>query len=235
VDPATRTTPASCHVLEFSVGPGRARQGDLHAALDPARFADAFRRRYDDDHIAYLVLCYGAILHLWTVQAGELTTGVDLHPMLRTGDPRLDRAVTAILAAGQEGEVWELFDRVCRLVGFQTMAAVRVVAHILHLRDRAGSDPAAEAELDEAMDAIDDGRVPLVSWPGAADPACFDLDWAALAAAAPPLREPLLRPRQRTPVTWSPGGAPPAGSYLRHVDGVHLGLIDIESGDEDFD
>src|SRR5258707_15693766 len=108
MEPDPAPVAASCHILEFSVGPGGARQGGLPAALGPARFSAAFRRRYDADHIAYLVLWYGAILHLWTVRAGVLVAGTDLHPLLRTGDPALDRAVVAVLDAGRDGAVWEL-------------------------------------------------------------------------------------------------------------------------------
>jgi hypothetical protein len=231
MEPDPAPVAASCHILEFSVGPGGARQGDLHAALDPARFEAAFRRRYDADHIAYLVLWYGAILHLWTVRAGVLVAGTDLHPLLRTGDPALDRAVVAILDADRDGPVWELFDSLSEIAGFETMTALRVLARILNLRDRAATDPAAEAELDEALDAIDDGRLPPVP----ETPATFGLDWAALTAAAPPLHEPLLGPGETTTVTWADGAAPPSDSYLRHVDGIHLGLIDIEGGDEEFE
>src|SRR5687767_3565385 len=108
----------SCYLLEFSVGPGGARQGDVHAARDVAALRAAFEGRYDDDDVAYLTLWYGAVLHLWVVGAGGvLAGGFDLHPFLRTGDAGHDATVAAILAADPAGELWDLFDRLVEAVG----------------------------------------------------------------------------------------------------------------------
>nr|BFE61045.1 hypothetical protein GCM10020063_055710 [Dactylosporangium thailandense] len=220
MEPEPDLVRASCYVLEFSVGPGGARQGDLRGALTVDRLRAGFEDRYDVGHLAYLVLWYGAILHLWTVRAGELVAGTDLHPLLRTGDPGLDRAAAALLAGGRRGELRDLFNRVHRDID-ETMTALRVFAHVLELH----AGPAA------ALAAIDAGGLPTPPGSGGT----FELDWSAVAAAAPPLGEPLLRPGETTAVTWSDELAPPYGSYLRHVDGVHLGLLDIEGGDEEFD
>ncbi|WP_433061131.1 hypothetical protein [Dactylosporangium sp. CS-033363] len=225
MEPDSDLVAASCHVLEFSVSPGGARQGDLHGALDVARLRARFEDRYDTDHLAYLVLWYGAFLHLWTVQAGKLTAGVDLHPHLRTGDPSLDRAASALLASGRPSELRDLFNKI-HLLTDETMTALRVLAHVLDLREHAPDDLAA------ALAGID--RRTLPDLPPIA--ATYELDWSAVAATAEPLRDPLLRPHETTAVTWSQDGlAPPWDSYLRHVDGVILGLVDLEGGDEEWD
>ncbi|MDG6101490.1 hypothetical protein Daura_39500 [Dactylosporangium aurantiacum] len=216
----------SCYLLEFSVGPGGARQGDVHAARDLATLRASFERRYDEDHLAYLTLWYGAVLHLWVVRDGVLAGGFDLHPMLRTGDARHDATVVALLDSLQVEQPWELFDTITDLGGLECLEAVRVVTHALDLRSRAATDPAAAAELEALEAAVSDGDVPRVPGP----PCRLDLDWAAVEARLPPLREPLLRPGEPTTVTWTDATAPPPDSYLRHTDVLYLGFNDVEAG-----
>ncbi|MEV0135618.1 hypothetical protein AB0H83_45105 [Dactylosporangium sp. NPDC050688] len=221
----------SCYLLEFSVGPGGARQGDVHAARDLGALRASFERRYDEEHLAYLTLWYGAVLHLWVVQDGVLAGGFDLHPLLRTGDDRHDATVAALLDSLQVDEPWELFDRVTDSGGLECLDAVRVVTHALDLRARAATDPAAAAELEALDDAICDGDVPRVSGP----PCRLDLDWAAIEARLPPLREPLLRPGEPTTFTWTEATAPPPDSYLRHARVLYLGLNDVEGGRDELE
>ncbi len=216
----------SCYLLEFSVGPGGARQGDVHAALDLDALRASFERRYDEDDLAYLTLWYGAVLHLWVVQDGVLADGFDLHPMLRTGDDRHDATVVSLLDSLQVEQPWELFDMITDPGEVGCLEAVRVVTHALDLRSRAATDPAAAAELEALEEAVHDGEVPRVPGP----PCRLDLDWAAIEARLPPLREPLLRPGEPTTFTWTDATAPPPDSYLRHTDVLYLGFNDIEGG-----
>ncbi|MEV4515277.1 hypothetical protein AB0K00_40765 [Dactylosporangium sp. NPDC049525] len=221
----------NCYLLEFSVGPGGARQGDVHAARDVGTLRAAFERRYDEDAVAYLTLWYGAVLHLWVVRDGVLAGGFDLHPFLRTGDERHDATVTAILGADRDGEPWELFDRVSEATGFESLDAVRVVTQVLDLRARAGTDPAAAARLADLEEAVDAEDLPAIPGP----PCAFTLDWAAIAAAVPPLHAPVLQPGVPFVLTWPDDAAPPADSYLWHADALRLGLNDIEGGYDEFE
>ncbi|MEV0564061.1 hypothetical protein [Dactylosporangium sp. NPDC050588] len=221
----------SCYLLEFSVGPGGARQGDIHAGRDLAALRAAFDRRYDDDHLAYMTLWYGAVLHLWVVQDGTLAGGFDLHPFLRTGDPRHDATVAALLDSQRDGEPWDLFDRITDPGDIESLDAVRIVTHFLDLQARAATDPAAATALEALDEAVLDGDVPPVPGP----PCRLTLDWAAIESQLPPLREPLLRPGQPTTFTWTAATAPTADSYLHHADELYLGFNDVESGYDELD
>ncbi|GAA2422375.1 hypothetical protein GCM10010191_37670 [Actinomadura vinacea] len=87
----------SCYLLEFSVGPGGSRLGDVYAASDLAALRETFEGRWGDgyDHvIPYQLMWYGAVLHLWVVQKGRIVEGFVLRPYLRSGDPACDSAGT---------------------------------------------------------------------------------------------------------------------------------------------
>ncbi|MFC3999754.1 hypothetical protein ACFOVU_27825 [Nocardiopsis sediminis] len=225
---------ASCYLLEFSVSPGGARQGDIHAYTDLKALREGFDERNGAD--PYLIMWYGALLHLWVVQNGEIVQGIDLHPFLRTGDERLDRTLARVLDGGRkegDDDAWdELFSTVTEDFDWNPAAALPTLAHLYDLRDRAGAgDEAAKAEIHRLNEAVEDGD-DLEEF-AEAGPEGLELDWDAIAAAVPALREPLMGPGW-LPVAWAKGVRKPRDSYLDIADELRLGFNDLENGDSEY-
>ncbi|MEV5825751.1 hypothetical protein AB0L25_09260 [Spirillospora sp. NPDC052242] len=246
--------PHSCYLLEFSVSPGGARQGHVHAAptLDLLRESfESLGGGVDD----YLVMLYGAVLHAWVVQEGEIVQGVDLHPFLRTGDERCDAALARVLAlraddlddldededgdeeTGEDDGAGRVAARIMDPYDFDPERSLPLLAHAfdLHDRGRAG-DAAARAELDRILADAEAGKAP--SSHGGVTVDGLALDWDALAGALPPLREPVLATKWLD-VRWADGVRRPAETYLEPwgdgpLDPLHVGLNDLEGGDDEY-
>lgn len=231
-------TDASCYLLEFSVGPGGARLGDVHAYPDLVGLREGFERRCDwrgeDGVDPYLVMWYGAELTLWVVQHGEIVEGIDLHPFLRSADPRYDATLQEVL--DDQDEDWrELFDLVVEAYLDRTAAQLPLLARLRAVRAReAAGDEAAADELQEMIDELDAAREE------AADPEESEadganelrLDWDAVATAAPPLQG--SPARGRFEVRWSPAFPRHNSSYLGAGRTLHLGVNDLENFDHEY-
>lgn len=77
----------SCYVVELSVGPGGSRWAELHAYSQPAHVRWVIEQfcKNPGGMSAYHAIWYGAVLGVWTIQGGEVTVFLDLHPLLRAG------------------------------------------------------------------------------------------------------------------------------------------------------
>ena len=229
--------PHSCYLLEFSVMPGGARQGDIHVGTTIDALCESLQHGIDD----YLVIWYGAVLHLWIVQEGLIVEGIDLHPYLRTGDERCDRTLARIIELKeQEDDRWGAIDQVLKPYVFDKALALPLLTRVLELQDRIEADESdtdAERELDRILEAAEDKQAPTT----------FDgmtverlhLDWDALGKAAPPLREPILA-TDWVSVRWADPDLRHEESHL-HVyteptepEHLHVGHNDLENGDDDF-
>ncbi|MFB4194701.1 hypothetical protein [Streptomyces carpaticus] len=181
-------TQPSCYLLEFSVGSGGARKGDIYAA---GTLADVRRAFEEADHLdPYLLLWYGSCLRLWVVRHGTVTGGVDLRPYVRCTDPAYDATVRRLLLDpdGTKGDLLDDLDGALSEHGWDMLAALPLLDRVLALRDRGG--PAAEAGERLAVAAAETGDLPL---PASGRPvAGLWLDWAALGRRAPALEAPLL-------------------------------------------
>ncbi|QKG22693.1 hypothetical protein [Actinomadura verrucosospora] len=226
----------SCYLLEFSVGPGGARQGDVFAGTSVAELAAAFADRYDDHGAdSYLVMWYGALLHLWVVQEGVIVEGIDLHPYLRTGDARCDRALARIVAAHRrDDDLWDVLDQVMEPYDFDMARALPLLAHVLDLHERSeAGDDDARSRLDRILEDAEAEKAPE-SYDGVTVERLV-LDWDAVAAAAPPLREPVLE-AEWVRVRWASKDLMHPETYLNPwgaewVEPLHLGVNDLENGD----
>ncbi|MCP2164414.1 hypothetical protein [Goodfellowiella coeruleoviolacea] len=231
----------SCYLLEFSVGGGGARHADVHAYGDLDSVRASLERRGGVD--AYLVLWYGAVLHLWVVRHGAIVEGVDLHPFLRTGDERHDRSVARLLASreGRDGESdvdWPaLFDSLCEACDWDARAALPLLTHLFELHDRGVSgDAAAAEELAALTESIEEGELPDEFAITPADHSCLDLDWAAIGRAVAPLKPPVLGTGE-VHVRWAEDCAPHPESFLRQPFGraeFHAGVNDLENGEDEY-
>ena len=97
-------------------------------------------------------------------------------------------------------------------------------------------DAGAREELDGLLEAAGNGQAPASY--GGLSVGGLSLDWEALAAVLPPLREPLLTDG-RAGVRWARPELRHPGSYL-HVyldpaepESLRLGVNDLENGDDD--
>lgn len=262
--------PHSCYLLEFSVSPGGARQGDVHVAPTLDGLRESFERRADGAD-GYLVMQYGAVLHLWIVQQGEIVEGIDLHPFLRTGDARCDEALARVLAMSAHDRDDALFDedddeeghddedrdgededdgdeersgsaeRVAALImepfDFSPERSLPLLAHAFALHDRSvADDAAARAELDRILADAKAEKVPE-SFDGVTVDG-LALGWDALAQVLPPLREPVLATRW-VEVRWADGVRKHPETYLNPwgdgpLDPLHLGVNDLENGEDEY-
>lgn len=240
-DAARADRPHSCYLLEFSVGPGGARLGDVYAGTTLDALRDTVRERWTSDHLDdYLVIWYGAVLHLWVVQEGVIVEGVDLHPYLRTGHEGCDRTLARVLTVRDEGgERWKEIDAILDPYDFEKAPALPLLTRVLELQDRLeadSGDAAAREELDGLLEAAGNEQAPASY--GGVTVAGLSLDWDALAAVLPPLRAPLLT-AGRAAVRWARPDLRHPESYL-HVyldpaepESLRLGVNDLENGDED--
>jgi hypothetical protein len=230
------STAHSCYLLEFSVGSGGARQGDVFVGTSVADLAAAFAGHYHGHGAdSYLVMWYGALLHLWVVQEGVIVEGVDLHPYLRTGDARCDEALAETIAAQRrDDDLWDVLDQVMEPYDFAKARALPLLAHVLDLYERSeDGDADAGSRLDRILEDADAEKAPA-SYDGVTVER-LDLDWDAVAAAAPPLRQPLLE-TEWVRVRWASDDLMEPDTYLNPwgeewVEPLHLGANDLENGD----
>jgi hypothetical protein len=232
-----RGLPHSCYLLEFSVSPGGARLGDVFVGRTLDELRQSLQRRWHGEYVdGYLVIWYGAVLHLWVVQEGSIVEGIDLHPYLRTGDDRCDRAFARVIA-GRDAAVNTILDGYV----FDTVLAIPLLTRVFELQDRIAADAddaGARAELDRILEAAGDGQAPT-SYDGVTVEG-LGLDWDALATAVQPLREPILA-GEWVGVRWADPALRHPESHLHvytdpaeHED-LHLGLNDLENGDDEID
>ncbi|WP_158642450.1 hypothetical protein [Actinomadura sp. WAC 06369] len=255
--------PHSCYLLEFSVSPGGARQGDVHVAPTLDLLRESFERRAHGAD-GYLVMLYGAVLHAWVVQEGEIVQGVDLHPFLRTGDERCDAALARVLALSADDlddyddededdeddeeeteeteetegdETGGIVARILEPYDFSPERSLPLLAHAFDLHERSlDGDAAARAELDRILADADAGKAPESF--GGVTVDRLALDWEAVAAALPPLREPVLATKWLG-VRWADGAERHPETYLEPwgdgpLDPLHLGLNDLENGEDEY-
>ncbi len=112
------SAPRSCLVLELSVQPGGSRWAELHAYTDPSHIRACLEVFCDDPCglSAYHAIYYGARLGIWVIQAGEVSTFIDLHPFILArlpgGDavPVRERAALLAMAGVGEDEELDSFD-----------------------------------------------------------------------------------------------------------------------------
>ncbi|MFE0690529.1 hypothetical protein H7827_12270 [Streptomyces sp. JH002] len=202
-------TQPSCYLVEFSVGPGGARKGDIYAAGTLASAREAFE---ETDHLdPYLLLWYGACLRLWVVRHGTVVGGIDLLPYVRSTDPAYDATVRDLMLGKDAwvGAVIADVDEVLTEHGWDMLGALPLLDHLFTLRRRGG--PAAVAEERRAIAAAENGNLPLP--PDGRPVAGLWLDWAALARDVPALDGPVLT---EGPVTVTLGRTVPRDpdSYL---------------------
>lgn len=228
--------PLSCYLLEFSIAPGGARQGDVHVGAGLAALRESMEERWMGDDIdGHLIVWYGALLHLWVAQEGRIVEGFDLHPYLRTGDERCDRTLARLLEIRhRRGDRWEAAKTVLGGDRFETVAVLPALTRVLDLQDRLETDP-GDTEARAALDL-------LLTEPPAADEemrvSALHLDWAAIGRALPPLRDPLLTDGF-VAVRWADAALRHPASYLHSLgdpasydEVLHLGLNDLENGDD---
>ncbi|KAB2387782.1 hypothetical protein [Actinomadura montaniterrae] len=226
----------SCCLLEFSMGSGGAPQGDIFVGTSVADLAAAFAGHYDGRGAdSNLVMRCGALLHLWVVQEGVIVEGVDLRPYLRTGDARCDEALAETIAAQRrDDDLWDVLDRVMDPYDFDEARALPLLAHVLDLHERSeAGDADAGSRLDRILEDAEAGKAPASH--GGVAVERLDLDWDAVAAAAPPLREPVLR-AGRVRVRWASDDLMEDHTYLddwgeEWVEPLHIGANDLENGD----
>ncbi|GAA4635506.1 hypothetical protein GCM10023196_081270 [Actinoallomurus vinaceus] len=242
---------ASCYLLEFSVGSGGSRLGDVFVAADLAGVREIFERRYKGatDLIPYHVMWYGAVLHLWVVQGGSIVEGIDLRTQLRSGDPACDRTLARVVALQERDhdderaeEIWEDVDAVIEENNWDAAPTLPLLGRVFELHDRIDEDPdgaeTAQDELDAIREAIDEGTLPR---PDGSAPQTLTLDWDAMAASAPALADPLLASSWVT-VAWAGDPIRVKDSYLCHdLRGsdsgriaLHVGCNDLESGEDEW-
>ncbi|GGV10815.1 hypothetical protein GCM10010182_33700 [Actinomadura cremea] len=251
--------PHSCYLLEFSVSPGGARRGDVHVAATLDGLRESFEGRAHGAD-GYLVMRYGAVLHLWIVQEGEIVQGVDLHPFLRTGDARCDEALARVLALrgddldyededepdedeaedgsdGDDGSGQPAF-QIMAPYNFHPERSLPLLAHAFALHDRSGAgdagDAAARAELDRILADAEAGKAPESF--GGVTVEGLALDLEAIAKVLPPLREPVLATKW-VEVRWADGVRMHPETYLDPwgdgpLDPLHVGLNDLEGGED---
>ena len=196
----------NCYLLEFSVGGGGSRIGDVHAVPDLGAARESFEGHWGDsldDVLAYHVMWYGAVLHLWVVRQGAITEGFDLRPCLRSGDAACDRTLARIISLQERApdderaeEIWDDADSVMDGAAFDCAPTLPLLGRVLELHDRIDAAPGspaavrAEKELEEFRDA---DHEPLEGWPADdAGPRSLRLDWDALAAVTPSLEKPFV-------------------------------------------
>jgi hypothetical protein len=229
--------PHSCYLLEFSVSPGGARRGDIFVGntLDEIRECLARREGFDgvDD---YLIIWYGAVLHLWVVQQGSIAEGIDLHHYLRTGDERCDQTLARLLVLreDEDSERWDQIEELLEERDYDCAQALPLLTRVLELQDRIEADTAdadAKAELDRILQAAEEKQAPIPF--GGVTVEKLSLDWTAIAEALPPLRDPILS-TDRVSVRWADPGLRHRDSYLHvYTDptepvALHRGLNDHE-------
>jgi hypothetical protein len=244
----------SCYVLEFSVGPGGARLGDVHvaSALAGARTSFELHCLVEQHGVdPGLIMEFGALLQLWVVQRGTIVAGIDLRPFLRSGDAEADRALARLIQVRGTSDhslrdLNRLLDEVLFLHSCEQLRALPIIARIFDLYDRADAgDGTAADELDRLVEQIQvdrdgfaEGRAPTL---GANELAAtrLDLDWDGIAAVAPALQEPVLT-EGKVAVRWSTAFPGPPGShlqpdeYLKQHDlpvMLRAGYNDLEFGD----
>lgn len=228
----------SCYLLEFSVGPGGARLGDVYAGPTADALRETVRERWADDIDDYLIIWYGAMFHLWVVQEGEIVEGIDLHPYLRTGDEACDRVLARVLTLREKGgERWNQINAALYPYDFDKAKGLPLLARVLELQDRVeAGDAGVRAELDQIIEAAGKNEAPDSY--GGVSVTGLSLDWDALIEDLPPLREPLFT-EGRIDVRWARPELRPPDTYL-HVytdpsesESLRLGINDLENGDED--
>ncbi|XRQ06410.1 hypothetical protein ACN3XK_59350 [Actinomadura welshii] len=226
--------PHSCYLLEFSVEPGGARLGDVHVGSTLGMLRQSWSL-FGSDLDDYLVLWYGAVLHLWVVQEGAIVQGIDLHPYLRSGDPRCDAAVPRIVEARESGDDrWDVLEQVIEGYDHETAEALPLLAHVLELQDRAeDGDKAAGAELHRIL--ADAEAEDLPESYGGVTVERLELDWDAIAGVLPPLREPLLADTACVGPHWGDDTLRERSIYLRDEPLVpmHIGLNDLENDESE--
>lgn len=228
-----------CYLLEFSAGSGGARRGDIHAHTDLAGLRAGFEARcahHGEDGVdAYLVMWYGAVLHLWVVRDGEIVDGLDLHPFLRCADPAYNTALQDVLDTHDDDDFREFFDAVIEAYPFRTAAVLPLLARGLELTEAAMlGDDAASDELDSLSDelaaAVAERRDPVLPYPIISNTLTFD--WEAIAAAAPPVRP--GEAQGEFTFRWGTVTSPVPDSHLRHPRTLHFGVNDLECGDDQY-
>ncbi|WP_329518559.1 hypothetical protein [Spirillospora sp. NBC_01491] len=230
VDTADIARPYSCHLLEFSVLPGGARLGNIYVAGDADELRECVDGDWEEGADGYLILWYGALLHLWTVQHGAIVAGLDLHPYLRTGDARCDLAVARVLDGSDDEERRETVQEVLMAYAEAerpTASGLPVVARMFDLFDRIDADPAdsdALAELDRILDLVEGGDPPA-SYDGVSVEG-LHIDWDAV--PVPALHEPVLR-EGRVSVRWGDASLRHRASHLHHSTPTSEGT-DFEHG-----
>lgn len=237
----------SCYLLEYSVGSGGARLADIFAHGTLAGLREQVVQRSGDPIVIdpYLVMWYGAFLHLWVVRGGRITEGIDLHPLLRTGNPEYDRTLARACAvresedAGDEA-LWSDIDDIIRGLDWAAERAFPLITRLFTLHDQAVSgtaEPAAvaaRAALAQLREGIADGKLPDLGGPTVDR---ISLDWDALTPAVPPIDGPLLA-AGRVGVTWADETVQQRDSHLIDacfgpVD-LYAGCNDLENGEDEF-
>jgi hypothetical protein len=246
----------SCYVLEFSVGPGGARLGDVHVAGTLAEARTSFELHCLVEQHGVdpgLIMEFGALLQLWVVQRGTIVAGIDLRPFLRSGDAEADRAMARLIQVrGTSGhsldDLKSLLDEALFLHSCEQLRALPIIARIFDLYDRAGAgDSTAASELDRLAeqirverDGFAEGRAPTLGT-GESAATRLDLDWDGIAAVAPALQEPVLN-EGKVAVRWSTAFPGPSGSYLQPHEYlkqndlpvmVRAGYNDLEFGENE--
>lgn len=238
---AVSQTP-SCYVLEYSVGPGGARQGDVFAHGDLHTLRESFENHYGSGPIdPYLVMWYGAILHMFVFDQGTLVREFDLHPFLRTGNGVWDRTLARVIGhrEGTEPEglvepAWKDIDLLLEAYGFDCVDALPLLTRAFDLRDRAvAGDDAALAEYRQLVEDADEHR----SLPSESAGVGFTLDWDAIEAAVPPLTGPLFTGGWATvslpPDLWTVFSGRQSYLTVRRPLDIHVGWNDLEFGYDD--
>lgn len=229
--------PLDCYVLEFSVKPGAARQGEVyvHGGLDGLRELVESVSELD----AGMLLSYGATLHLWIVRDSAVVEGFDLHPLLSTGTTAYDRVMARIFALSGnrlDASATRLRSRIEGVLSWhdeEPHEAFPLLRRVCDLHDRAETgDANALRELDRIDKGIAEGELPELDGPD------FDgltLDWDALLKLAPALKHPVAV-ADVIRVAWAVPATERTHSYLNEPQPVELrvGLNDLESGDHYF-
>lgn len=216
----------SCYLLEFSVAPGGARQGDVYANGTLAGLRKDFKDENVDSH---LVLAYGAVLHAWSVQHGVLVDGFDLHPFLRTGNDEWDRTLLRLVEmrrGGRDARTHTRWDDVERFIeGFEFDSAKSLPALTEVFRRCDEGDARPLGRLAE----ISQNALP------SAPPVSLSLDWPAIAQHLPELKPPILT-KGWFELTLAPGVRKSAqGSYLSRGTELHEGWNDLEGGYDEYE
>ncbi|MFI6289392.1 hypothetical protein ACIBCM_32385 [Streptomyces sp. NPDC051018] len=160
-------------------------------------------------------------LYLWVVRRGEITQGIDLYPLLRTGSPEDDRMLPRVLAVGRtEVPRDEPTKAISDVLNFYWdwgifRAGLSVLTRLLTLHDKVtapGADPgeSVRAEYARLLEQIGNGDLPE---PDDDEDDDLFLDWDAIADVAPRLEEPLLGPGGWD-VRWAEGVEQNEESYL---------------------